>query len=130
MTAPTSEELGMADTVYLDELGDTEIVVFKYVLYSTGWQVKHDRVIRYQKNTAMINWSPCSTGSLEENENSTKHPNGQLNMRKKDIFRGMWKLRSLKLRFHVISLWCILTKIGIRKKIHDIQYQIQEVQLL
>lgn len=29
MTAPTSEELGMADTVYLDELGDTEIVVFK-----------------------------------------------------------------------------------------------------
>merc|ERR1719468_807808 len=29
LTAPTSEELGMADKVYLDELGDTEIVVFK-----------------------------------------------------------------------------------------------------
>eukprot|EP00088_Acartia_fossae_P025511 TRINITY_DN2633_c0_g1_i1.p1 TRINITY_DN2633_c0_g1~~TRINITY_DN2633_c0_g1_i1.p1 ORF type:complete len:548 (-),score=187.54 TRINITY_DN2633_c0_g1_i1:614-2257(-) len=29
LTAPTSEELGMADSVYLDELGDTEIVVFK-----------------------------------------------------------------------------------------------------
>ena len=29
MTPPTSEELGMADCVYLDELGDTEIVVFK-----------------------------------------------------------------------------------------------------
>merc|ERR1719391_1136082 len=29
MTPPTSEELGMADSVYLDELGDTEIVVFK-----------------------------------------------------------------------------------------------------
>merc|ERR1719474_2635032 len=29
MTAPTSEELGMADSVSLDELGDTEIVVFK-----------------------------------------------------------------------------------------------------
>jgi len=29
MTAPTAEELGMADKVYIDELGDTEIVVFK-----------------------------------------------------------------------------------------------------
>merc|ERR1719468_1356769 len=29
LTAPTSEELGIADKVYLDELGDTEIVVFK-----------------------------------------------------------------------------------------------------
>jgi len=29
MTAPTSEELGMADCVQLDELGDSEIVVFK-----------------------------------------------------------------------------------------------------
>jgi len=29
MTPPTSEELGMADSVYLDELGDTDIVVFK-----------------------------------------------------------------------------------------------------
>lgn len=29
MTPPTSEELGMADSVYVDELGDTEIVVFK-----------------------------------------------------------------------------------------------------
>lgn len=29
MTAPTAEELGMADSVYIDELGDTEIVVFK-----------------------------------------------------------------------------------------------------
>jgi len=29
LTAPTSEELGMADSVYIDELGDTEIVVFK-----------------------------------------------------------------------------------------------------
>merc|ERR1712117_331567 len=29
MTPPTSEELGIADTVYVDELGDTEIVVFK-----------------------------------------------------------------------------------------------------
>jgi len=29
LTAPTSEELGMADCVSLDELGDTEIVVFK-----------------------------------------------------------------------------------------------------
>jgi T-complex protein 1 subunit theta len=29
LTAPTSEELGMADSVYLDELGDTEIVVFR-----------------------------------------------------------------------------------------------------
>ena len=33
MTAPTAEELGMADSVYIDELGDTEIVVFKYVSY-------------------------------------------------------------------------------------------------
>merc|ERR1719414_1988930 len=29
LTAPTSEELGMADSVYIDELGDTSIVVFK-----------------------------------------------------------------------------------------------------
>jgi len=29
MTAPTAEELGRADTVYVDELGDTEVVVFK-----------------------------------------------------------------------------------------------------
>lgn len=29
MTAPTPEELGMADKVYIDELGDTEIVVFR-----------------------------------------------------------------------------------------------------
>jgi len=29
MTAPTKEELGMADNVYVDELGDTAIVVFK-----------------------------------------------------------------------------------------------------
>jgi len=29
MTAPTTEELGRADTVYIDELGDTEVVVFK-----------------------------------------------------------------------------------------------------
>jgi len=29
MTAPTAEELGRADTVYIDELGDTEVVVFK-----------------------------------------------------------------------------------------------------
>jgi len=29
MTPPTSEEMGMADTVYVDELGDTEIVVFR-----------------------------------------------------------------------------------------------------
>ena len=29
MTPPTSEEMGMADSVYVDELGDTEIVVFK-----------------------------------------------------------------------------------------------------
>merc|ERR1712200_103663 len=29
MTPPTSEELGMADSVYLDELGDSDIVVFK-----------------------------------------------------------------------------------------------------
>jgi len=29
MTPPTKEELGMADSVYVDELGDTEIVVFK-----------------------------------------------------------------------------------------------------
>merc|ERR1712117_884193 len=29
MTPPTSEELGIADSVYVDELGDTEIVVFK-----------------------------------------------------------------------------------------------------
>ena len=29
MTPPTSEELGMADSVYVDELGDTEIVVFR-----------------------------------------------------------------------------------------------------
>jgi len=29
MTPPTTEELGMADSVYVDELGDTEIVVFK-----------------------------------------------------------------------------------------------------
>jgi len=29
MTAPTAEELGRADSVYVDELGDTEIVVFK-----------------------------------------------------------------------------------------------------
>jgi len=29
MTPPTAEELGLADSVYVDELGDTEIVVFK-----------------------------------------------------------------------------------------------------
>lgn len=29
MTPPTSEEMGMADTVYVDELGDTEVVVFR-----------------------------------------------------------------------------------------------------
>jgi len=29
MTAPTAEEMGMADNVFIDELGDTEIVVFK-----------------------------------------------------------------------------------------------------
>ena len=29
MTAPTAEEMGMADSVYVDELGDTEVVVFK-----------------------------------------------------------------------------------------------------
>jgi len=29
MTAPTAEELGRADSVYVDELGDTEVVVFK-----------------------------------------------------------------------------------------------------
>jgi len=29
MTAPTGEELGKADTVYVDELGDTDVVVFK-----------------------------------------------------------------------------------------------------
>jgi len=29
MTAPTPEELGRADSVYVDELGDTEVVVFK-----------------------------------------------------------------------------------------------------
>jgi len=29
LTAPTADELGMADSVYLDELGDSEIVVFK-----------------------------------------------------------------------------------------------------
>jgi len=29
MTPPTSEEMGMADSIYVDELGDTEIVVFK-----------------------------------------------------------------------------------------------------
>jgi len=29
MTAPTPEEMGMADSVYVDELGDTEVVVFK-----------------------------------------------------------------------------------------------------
>merc|ERR1712000_200655 len=29
MTAPTVEEMGRADTVYVDELGDTEVVVFK-----------------------------------------------------------------------------------------------------
>jgi len=29
MTPPTKEELGMADSVYVDELGDSEIVVFK-----------------------------------------------------------------------------------------------------
>merc|ERR1719436_1694374 len=29
MTAPTKEELGRADSVYVDELGDTEVVVFK-----------------------------------------------------------------------------------------------------
>merc|ERR1711892_1473029 len=29
MTAPTAEEMGRADTVYVDELGDSEIVVFK-----------------------------------------------------------------------------------------------------
>merc|ERR1712112_338897 len=28
-TPPTSEEMGMADSVYVDELGDTEVVVFK-----------------------------------------------------------------------------------------------------
>jgi len=29
MTAPTAEELGLADSVYVDELGDSEVVVFK-----------------------------------------------------------------------------------------------------
>lgn len=29
MTAPTAEELGRADSVYVDELGDSEVVVFK-----------------------------------------------------------------------------------------------------
>merc|ERR1712087_281357 len=29
MTPPTSEEMGMADSVYVDELGDTEVVVFR-----------------------------------------------------------------------------------------------------
>merc|ERR1712050_707355 len=29
MTAPTAEEMGRADSVYVDELGDSEIVVFK-----------------------------------------------------------------------------------------------------
>ena len=29
MTAPTAEEMGMADSVYVDELGDTSVVVFK-----------------------------------------------------------------------------------------------------
>jgi len=29
MTAPTAEEMGRADSVYIDELGDSEIVVFK-----------------------------------------------------------------------------------------------------
>ncbi len=29
MTAPTSEELGYADRVYVDELGDTSVVVFR-----------------------------------------------------------------------------------------------------
>jgi len=29
MTAPTAEEMGRADSVYVDELGDTEVVVFK-----------------------------------------------------------------------------------------------------
>ena len=29
MTAPTAEEIGRADSVYVDELGDSEIVVFK-----------------------------------------------------------------------------------------------------
>jgi len=29
MTPPTAEELGRADSVYVDELGDTEVVVFK-----------------------------------------------------------------------------------------------------
>merc|ERR1712172_255660 len=34
MTAPTAEELGRADSVYVDELGDTEVVVFKDCLES------------------------------------------------------------------------------------------------
>ncbi len=29
MTAPTKEELGYADRVYVDELGDTSVVVFR-----------------------------------------------------------------------------------------------------
>jgi len=29
VTAPTSEEFGLADQVYVDELGDTEVVIFK-----------------------------------------------------------------------------------------------------
>jgi len=29
LTAPTSEEFGLADQVYVDELGDTEVVIFK-----------------------------------------------------------------------------------------------------
>ena len=33
MTAPTAEELGMAESVQIDELGDTEIVVFRLDRY-------------------------------------------------------------------------------------------------
>ena len=35
LTAPTAEELGMAESVYLDELGDSEIVVFEAAIYIT-----------------------------------------------------------------------------------------------
>jgi hypothetical protein len=31
MTEPTAEELGYADKVFVDELGDTSVVVFRMV---------------------------------------------------------------------------------------------------
>jgi T-complex protein 1 subunit theta len=31
MTEPTSEELGYADKVFVDELGDTSVVIFRMV---------------------------------------------------------------------------------------------------